>query len=58
MASFIGPINRLVSFSETGDGRYLITLAGIARFRILGDVGPGRPYRSARIDAACLRPAM
>lgn len=47
----VGCAGRITSFSETGDGRYLITLTGIARFRTVGDVGPGRPYRSATIDA-------
>jgi Lon protease-like protein len=47
----IGCAGRLTSFSETGDGRYLINLTGIARFRILGEV-PGRaPFRTVRIDA-------
>ncbi|NMJ40904.1 peptidase S16 [Roseomonas sp. JC162] len=47
----IGCLGRLSSFSETDDGRLLITLTGLARFRILEE----RPldesgYRSARVD--------
>src|SRR5208337_111322 len=30
----VGCLGRLSSFSETDDGRYLITLAGLIRFRI------------------------
>ena len=36
-----GCAGRIVSFAETGDGRYLITLAGLARF----DVGEELPLR-------------
>ena len=30
----VGCAGRIVSFSETDDGRYLITLAGLLRFRV------------------------
>ena len=46
----VGCAGRITSFSETADGRYLITLTGLARFR-LGDELPGyTPYRRARVD--------
>jgi hypothetical protein len=48
----IGTAGRLTAFSETGDGRYLITLTGIARFQIVEEVDRGTPYRTCRIDAA------
>ena len=41
---------RITSFSETGDGRYLITLTGARRFRILEEIETDAPYRSARVD--------
>ena len=41
----IGCAGRLVSFSETEDGRYLITLAGGSRFRVLREVEGFAPYR-------------
>lgn len=47
----VGALGRLVSFQETGDGRYLIQLAGITRFRILDEVRGGFPYRRCRISA-------
>jgi len=31
----VGCVGRLTNFCETGDGRYLITLTGVARFKIL-----------------------
>jgi Lon protease-like protein len=48
----VGCAGRLTSFSETGDGRYLISLTGIARFRLVEEVRTGTPYRMARIDAS------
>ncbi len=41
----IGCAGRLTRFAETGDGRYLITLTGVARFRILDEATSGSPYR-------------
>ena len=35
----VGCMGRISSFAETGDGRSLITLDGVIRFRILGRVG-------------------
>ncbi|PLR28557.1 peptidase S16 [Caulobacter zeae] len=46
----IGCAGRVTSFAETSDGRYLITLTGVARFR-LGEELPARtPYRQVRAD--------
>jgi hypothetical protein len=46
----IGCAGRVTAFSETEDGRYLITLAGISRFR-LGDEVPGfTPYARHEIS--------
>jgi len=45
----IGCAGRVTSFSETEDGRYLITLSGISRFRIR-DIREGdRPYACADV---------
>jgi len=47
----IGCVGRLTSFSETEDGRYMISLTGVSRFRTLGEVAIGeQPYRQARVD--------
>ena len=46
----VGCAGRITSFSETGDGRYLITLTGARRFRILEETETDAPYRSARVD--------
>ena len=44
----IGCAGRLIAFSESEDGRYLITLAGISRFRIEAEVEGFTPYRRAK----------
>ncbi len=41
----VGCLGRLSSFSETDDGRYLITLTGVARFTITREIEPRRGYR-------------
>ena len=46
----VGCLGRLTSFSETDDGRYLITLAGMARFRVAEEVEMRRGYRRVRAD--------
>jgi Lon protease-like protein len=47
----IGCAGRITALSETGDGRYLVTLSGIARFRVIGEVPGTRTYRICRITA-------
>lgn len=41
----IGCLGRLTSFSETEDGRLLITLTGLARFSIASEIDTRRGYR-------------
>jgi Lon protease-like protein len=48
----IGCLGRLSSFSETDDGRYLITLSGVARFAVVGETEMRRGYRRVRADFA------
>jgi Lon protease-like protein len=49
----IGCLGRVSSFSETDDGRLLITLTGVARFRILSELPPAPGgYRRVRADYA------
>jgi Lon protease-like protein len=45
-----GCAGRITQFAETGDGRYLIQLTGIARFRYLEDITAITPYRQGRVD--------
>ncbi len=46
----IGCVGRITQIGETGDGRYLMTLAGIARFRIVEELSVVTPYRQCRVD--------
>jgi Lon protease-like protein len=48
----VGCLGRITQYAETGDGRYLITLSGVARFRILGEVASDGPFRRCRISLA------
>lgn len=45
----IGCAGRLTAFSETEDGRYMITLTGISRFRLSREVSGFSPYIRAEI---------
>ncbi len=40
-----GCVGRLSAFSETEDGRLMITLTGICRFELAGECRTARPYR-------------
>jgi Lon protease-like protein len=46
----VGCLGRLCSFSETEDGRYLITLTGLVRFRVAEELEMRRGYRRVRAD--------
>jgi len=46
----VGCAGRVTSFTETPDGRYLITLTGLARFRMQAELSVQTPYRQARVD--------
>jgi uncharacterized protein len=46
----IGCVGRLTQFGETGDGRYLIELTGVARFAIVDELTVTTPYRQCRVD--------
>jgi Lon protease-like protein len=46
----IGCAGRITQFSETDDGRYLVTLTGVSRFRITAELPLARAgYRSASV---------
>jgi Lon protease-like protein len=48
----IGCLGRITQLAETGDGRYIITLTGISRFRLLEELSVATAYRQARVDYA------
>ncbi len=43
----VGTAGRITAFAETEDGRYLITLTGLCRFRIARELNASTPYRRA-----------
>ena len=51
----IGCLGRLSTFSETDDGRFLITLTGLIRFVVAAEVAMGRGYRRVRGDFSAYR---
>ncbi|SIO48111.1 hypothetical protein SAMN05444722_2496 [Rhodovulum sp. ES.010] len=46
----IGCAGRVTAFSETEDGRYMITLSGISRYRITREVSGFAPYLKADVS--------
>ena len=46
----VGCLGRIASFAETGDGRYLISLQGICRFRVAEEQAVRTPFRQCRIS--------
>jgi Lon protease-like protein len=46
----IGCAGRLTGFSETEDGRYMISLTGVSRFRVKEEVTGFTPYRRCLVD--------
>ena len=50
--SAIGCAGRITSYREGDDGRYLITLTGICRFRVVEELQTSEPYRRVTADFA------
>jgi len=46
----VGCVGRITQFAESGDGRYLIQLTGIARFRVEEELAVDTPYRQCRVS--------
>ena len=45
----VGCAGRITQFAETGDGRYLITLTGVGRFRVEEELAVTTPFRCCRV---------
>src|ERR1700750_1651519 len=41
---------RTSQFAETGDGRYILELTGVARFKIVEELSVLTPYRQCKVD--------
>jgi Lon protease-like protein len=46
----VGGAGRITSFAETQDGRYLVSLTGVCRFRLGAELSASTPYRQVRAD--------
>jgi uncharacterized protein len=45
----VGCVGRITQIAETGDGRYLMQLTGVARFRIEEELSVATAYRQCRV---------
>lgn len=45
----VGCVGRITSFAETGDGRYLISIQGVCRFRVANELSVKTPFRQCRV---------
>jgi len=46
----IGCLGKITSFTETNDGRYLVELKGVIRFKIVREIYTSKKYREFEID--------
>ena len=46
----IGCLGKITSFKDTSDGRYLIELNGLTRFKIVKEIKNNKPYRTYEIN--------
>ena len=46
----IGCLGKITSFKESDDGRYLIDLKGIIRFKILNEIKSNKSYRKCEVN--------
>lgn len=45
----VGCLGRITAFQESGDGRLIVNLSGVCRFRVMEEQGLIKGYRSARV---------
>jgi Lon protease-like protein len=48
----VGCVGRITQFAESGDGRYLLELTGVARFRVEQELPVKTDYRQCRVTYA------
>src|ERR1700722_11296087 len=46
----VGCVGRITQLAEAGDGRYILELSGIARFKVLEEMSVLTAYRPCRVD--------
>ena len=48
----VGCVGRITQLAETGDGRYLLQLTGVCRFRVADELSVATAYRQCRVTYA------
>jgi Lon protease-like protein len=48
----VGCVGRITQLAETGDGRYLLELTGVARYRVEEELSVATAYRQCRVSYA------
>ncbi|SFK33645.1 LON peptidase substrate-binding domain-containing protein [Methylocapsa palsarum] len=46
----VGCAGRITQLAETGDGRYMVTLTGVARFKVVEEITATTSYRQCQVD--------
>lgn len=46
----VGCVGRITQLAETGDGRYILELTGVSRFRVVEELTVLTPYRQCKVD--------
>src|SRR6202012_2951754 len=56
--SQVGCAGKIAAFQETGDNRYLITLQGVCRFRLTGEMQSATAWRAGFCDFSAFAGAL
>lgn len=46
----VGCVGRITQLAESGDGRYVLELTGVSRFKLVDELDVLTPYRQCRVD--------
>ena len=46
----VGCVGRITQLAESGDGRYILELTGVSRFKVAEELRVATPYRQCRVD--------
>ncbi len=46
----VGCIGRITQLAEAGDGRYILELTGVSRFKVVQEIPVLTPYRQCKVD--------
>ena len=46
----VGCVGRITQLAESGDGRYILELTGVSRFKVVEEMSVLTPYRQCKVD--------